>query len=179
MQGINREKSLPADQPRPKASIDPRMLVFILMFRSPASPYIQLCQRPICLLLGISWSAAMEYIQITISKSKIDQKAQEAHVCLAPIAWHHNNLLQPFSSMKNILAFMGSFPDAAFMPSFNKQSGTLSRHLGNDKALAIRLRWCIKLPAETFLAVGLRYEQFAMHTILAAEEAQQMLGNVV
>lgn len=64
---------------------------------------------------------SMKYIQITIRKSQADQRGEGAQVCLAPIIWRHINLLQLFSSWKDILAAIGSSLGPTGILSFNEQ----------------------------------------------------------
>lgn len=191
MHAIKREKGSLAHQPQPKASITPQILMLVLTFldtlqvSDPRLPhsylyirdqvvfclgYYGLLRRSEIIALKASDVAinklpdGMKYIQITIRKSKTDQRGQGAHVCLAPITRHHVNLLLIFSKWMAIQTSLNPSPSAAFIPSYNRQQDAFLGHLSNGQALATRLKFYLQLLAEKFPFLGLKPEQFGMHS---------------
>lgn len=191
MQAIKKEKSGSENQPKPKAGVTPQLLHLLMihlenLYVAEAGQlhrhiylrdqvafllgYYGLLRRSEIIALQVAdvqiktLPNQAQYIEITIRKSKTDQRGQGAHVCLAPVSRHHIDLLAIFKKWAIALASFDSHPSAAFLPAFNKESNMFQAPLRKGQALATRFQWYIKQLHIKFPFLGLKPELFAMHS---------------
>ena len=190
LQAVKKEKSQPQDQPQPKAGVTPQILQLLFTHLKSYSEEPQSVHRLIFLrdrtafalgyygLLRRSEIIALQvgdvkinplpgkgkYIEISMRKSKTDQRGQGAQVCLAPLSRHHIDLLSLFDQWSHVLSLLDTSPSAAFIPSFSKADSKFQGHLKNGQALATRFRWYIKQLDARFPFFSLKPQLFAMHS---------------
>ena len=191
MQALKTAKSQQQDQPQPEAGITPQ--IFQLLFTHLQQLYSEEAQNMhgliflrdrVAFALGYygllrrseiislqardvkinSLPGKGHYVEISIRKSKTDQRGQGAQVCLAPISRHHIDLLSLFNQWSSVLSSLDPSPSAAFIPAFDKEGNTFQGQLKNGQALATRLRWYIKQLDARFPFLGLKPQLFAMHS---------------
>ena len=90
------------------------------------------------------------YIEVTIRKSKTDQRGHGAHVCLAPITRHNINLLTRFQAWLASGSAVHSSPSSALLPSF----GLSSLHKATVGPRKLPCQVTRKTLRETFFACG-------------------------
>ncbi len=106
----------------------------------------------------------VQFIEITIRKSKTDQRGQGAMVCIAAVSRHQIPVLTIFKGWISFVTQANPSPTAAFLPAFHLSSNSFGGHLTRGQALATRFQLYIKQLDSSYPSLGFKPQLFAMHS---------------